>query len=48
MVENAINNGQIFPTKVGTIGYYDSINNVRVIISQTTGQVVTVIPGTPK
>lgn len=47
-VENAIKTGQLYPTKAGTAGYYDSINNLRVIVNSNTGNVVTVIPGVPK
>ena len=48
VVENTINKGRIFPTKPETIGYYDSTNNVRVIVNSNSGKVVTVIPGAPK
>ena len=48
VVENTIKKGCIFPTKTNTIGYYDSINNVRVIVNSKSGKVVTVIPGAPK
>jgi hypothetical protein len=48
VVQNAIQNGVVYPTREGTIGYYDSVNNVRVITSGSTGSVVTVIPGAPK
>jgi RHS repeat-associated protein len=48
VVENTINKGQIFSTKSGTVGYYDCVNNVRVIINSNNGKVVTVIPGAPQ
>jgi len=47
-IESALKTSQTFPTKTGTIGYYDSVNNVRVIVNSKTGQVVTTIPGPPK
>jgi hypothetical protein len=47
VVQNTINVGQNFPTAAGTVGYFDAVNNVRVIVSTTTGKVVTVIPGAP-
>lgn len=47
-VENTIKTGSQYPTKSGTIGYYDSTNNLRVIVNSKTGDVVTVIPGAPK
>lgn len=48
VVQNTIQNGAIYPTGAGTTGYYDSVNNVRVITSASTGRVVTVIPGSPR
>lgn len=48
VVENAINNGKVFSNKSGTIGYYDSVNNVRVFVNSGNGTVVTVIPGAPR
>jgi RHS repeat-associated protein len=47
VVENAINNGEQFDTKPGTTGYYDPVNNVRVIVNSNTGNIITVIPGRP-
>jgi RHS repeat-associated protein len=47
VVENTVNTGQQFPTRTGTTGYYDSINNTRVIVNSDTGRVVTVIRGAP-
>jgi hypothetical protein len=47
VVENTIGTGVRYSTRVGTTGFYDSINNVRVIINSETGRVVTVIKGTP-
>ena len=46
-VENTIKAGVTYPTNSGTTGYYDSTNNLRVIINSKTGDVVTVIPGAP-
>ena len=46
-VENTIKAGTTYPTNPGTTGYYDSTNNLRVIINSKTGDVVTVIPGAP-
>ncbi|WP_390903609.1 hypothetical protein [Serratia quinivorans] len=46
-VENTIKSGVQYPTKAGTIGYYDSVNNLRVIVNSKSGDVVTVIPGAP-
>ncbi|MGS3448434.1 hemagglutinin repeat-containing protein [Klebsiella electrica] len=46
-VENTIKAGVTYPTNPGTTGYYDSANNLRVIINSKTGDVVTVIPGAP-
>jgi hypothetical protein len=47
VVQNTIKNGTTFTTRVGTTGYYDAVNNVRVIVNSQTGKVVTVIPGAP-
>ena len=47
VVQNTIENGTTFTTRAGTIGYYDAVNNVRVIVNSQTGKVVTVIPGAP-
>jgi hypothetical protein len=47
-IENAIITGELFSTKAGTTGYFDPINNIRVIVNSNTGNVVTVIPGAPK
>jgi hypothetical protein len=48
VVENTIQHGRPFPGNTpGTTGYYDPVNNVRVITNSTTGNVVTVIPGAP-
>jgi filamentous hemagglutinin len=46
-VKNTIENGVIYPTREGTTGYYDPVNNMRVITNSKTGSVVTVIPGAP-
>ncbi|MGF1530570.1 MAG: DUF4258 domain-containing protein [Puniceicoccaceae bacterium] len=47
VVDNTIRQGTNFPTRAGTTGFYDSVNNVRVIVNSETGRVVTVIPGAP-
>lgn len=47
-IQSTINAGELFSTKAGTTGYYDSINNLRVIVNSNTGNIVTVIPGAPK
>ena len=48
VVDNTIKTGQTFSTRAGTKGFYDSVNNVRVITNSQTGNVVTVIRGAPK
>ncbi len=47
VVENTIQRGTTFSTRVGTTGYFDSVNRVRVITDAASGRVVTVIPGAP-
>jgi len=47
VVENTFSTGTQFPTRAGTIGFYDAGNNVRVIVNSETGWVVTVIRGKP-
>jgi hypothetical protein len=47
VVKNTIKNGQQFSTRAGTTGYYEPVNNVRVITNSSTGRVITVIPGAP-
>jgi hypothetical protein len=47
VVENTIKTGQTFSTRAGTTGFYDSVNNVRVITNSETGRIVTVIRGAP-
>jgi len=47
VVENTISQGTSFPTRAGTTGFYDAVNNVRVITDSASGRVVTVIPGAP-
>lgn len=47
VVENTIAHGKPYPTKPKTKGYYDSVNDVRVIINSETGEVVTAIFGAP-
>jgi hypothetical protein len=47
VVENTIRVGESFSTRAGTRGYYDSINNLRVIINNANGKVVTVVRGKP-
>jgi filamentous hemagglutinin len=48
VVDNTIRTGSTFPTRPGTIGYFDPVNGVRVITNSQTGQVVTVIRGAPR
>jgi hypothetical protein len=46
VVENAIENGVPFPGNTpGTQGFYDTVNNIRVIINVEVGRVITVFPG---
>ena len=47
VVENTIGQGTTFPTRAGTTGFYDPVNNVRVITDSASGRVITVIPGAP-
>ena len=47
VVENTIQTGNRYPTRSGTTGYYDPVNNVRVIVDSKTGRVVTTIRGKP-
>jgi len=47
IVENTIKEGIIFSTKPGTIGYYDRVNNLRIVTNAETGKVITIIPGDP-
>jgi hypothetical protein len=47
VIDNTIETGTIFPTKAGTTGYYDPVNNVKVIVNSSTGRVVTTIRGKP-
>ena len=47
VVENTIRQGTSFPTRAGTTGFYDAVNNVRVITDSASGRVVTVIPRAP-
>jgi hypothetical protein len=47
VVENTIKNGVKYETRFGTNGYYDSINNLRIILNSENGRVITVIRGTP-
>jgi filamentous hemagglutinin len=47
VVENTIQQGKLFPTRAGTTGFYDPVNNLRVITNSNNGRVVTVIPGEP-
>lgn len=47
-VENAIQTGTPFAGKTpGTVGYFDPVNKIRVILNSETGNVVTVIRGGP-
>ncbi len=47
VVENTISQGTTFSTRAGTTGFYDAVNNVRVITDSASGRIVTVIPGAP-
>ncbi|MFD1554495.1 DUF4258 domain-containing protein [Paraburkholderia silviterrae] len=47
VVKNTIENGVNYPARPGTTGYYDPVNNVRVVTNSKTGLVVTVTPGAP-
>ena len=47
VVENTVSTGTQFPTRAGTTGFYDAVNNIRVILNSETGRVVTVIRGKP-
>jgi len=47
VVQNTLHHGTPFPTRAGTTGMFDSVNNVRVISNTETGQIVTVIRGAP-
>jgi RHS repeat-associated protein len=48
IVENTIKTGTKYTTDPGTVGYYDSVNSIRVVQNQDTKQVITVIRGAPK
>ncbi|MGL4825434.1 MAG: DUF637 domain-containing protein [Alphaproteobacteria bacterium] len=45
IVENTIKNGSLFQTRAGTVGYYDSVNKIRVIINASSRKIVTVVKG---
>ena len=48
VVENTIKQGTSFPgNTAGTTGFFDAVNNVRVIVNSQNGTVVTVIRGAP-
>ncbi|RMH78680.1 MAG: hypothetical protein D6681_19880, partial [Calditrichaeota bacterium] len=47
IVDNTIKTGITFPTKPGTIGYFDPVNNIRIITNAENGTVITVIRGVP-
>ena len=48
VVENAIRTGQHFQGNTpGTVGFYDSVNNVSVIQNVQSGNIITVRPGPP-
>ena len=47
VIKSVVQRGITYPTREGTVGYYDPIVNVRVIKSEDDGRVVTVIPGRP-
>ncbi len=48
VVDNIIKTGEKFSTRTGTMGFYDAVKKIRVIINSETGKVVTVIRGSPK
>ena len=48
VVENTLKQGTSFPgNTAGTTGFFDAVNNVRVIVNSQNGTVVTVIRGAP-
>ena len=47
VVGNTIRVGETYPTRSGTAGFYDPVNNVRVI-TDTFGKVITTMWGAPK
>ncbi len=47
VIENTIRQGLPFPTRAGTTGFYDPVNNIRVITNSASGRVITVIQGAP-
>jgi RHS repeat-associated protein len=47
VVDNTIRTGTTFPTKPGTIGHFDQVNNIRAVTNAENGTVVTVIRGAP-
>ena len=48
VVENTLKNATSFPDKTATTtGFYDAVNNVRVIVNSQNGTIVTVIRGAP-
>ena len=38
VVENALSTGAQFPTRAGTTGFYDTVNNIRVIVNSETSR----------
>ena len=47
VVQNTFEHGSPFATRAGTSGFYDAVNNLRVILNSENGTVVTVIRGSP-
>lgn len=47
VVQNTIEHGTTFGTRAGTTGFFDAVNNIRVILNSESGTVVTVIRGAP-
>jgi hypothetical protein len=47
IIKSVVQKGITYPTREGTVGYYDPVANVRVIKSEADGRVITVIPGGP-
>jgi len=47
VVENTLKNGCRYPNKIDTIGFFDPINDVRVITDETANKIITVIRGAP-
>ena len=48
VIENVLKTGKEFPTRLGTKGFYDDINNIMVITNPMSGKIVTVIHASKK